>query len=161
MPSSLIIKCAASIAYRNWNIAFAESATAGRMCSEFSLTPDSGKILRGGICCYEIFIKEQILKVPHKLIKQYTAESAEVTLEMAKNATRFFNSNVTVAVTGLTAPGGSETEDKPVGTMFLCIITPVGTIHDRTVFSGSPEEIIKQVIERAAALITEQLTINN
>lgn len=161
MPLSLINKCAASIADRNWNIAFAESATAGRMCSEFSLTPESGKILRGGICCYEIFIKEQILKIPHELIELYSAESAQVTFEMAKNASRFFNAKITVAVTGLTAPGGSETKDKPVGTMFLCIITPLGVIQDRTVFSGSPEEIIQKVIERAAALITEQLTINN
>ena len=52
MPSEIVVKCSKVIAAKGWNIAFAESATAGRMCSEFSMTKQSGKILRGGIVCY-------------------------------------------------------------------------------------------------------------
>jgi nicotinamide-nucleotide amidase len=157
MPSETVNKCSALIASRGWNIAFIESATAGRMCSEFSLTPDSGKILRGGIVCYEVFVKEQIINVPHKLIEQFTAESAEVTAALAHQGAKFFNSKITVAVTGLTTTGGSETPEKPVGTMFLTIRTPLGTIVDRSVFSGGPEAIILQATERAAFLIQSQL----
>jgi len=69
MASELVLQCAEAIASKNLNIAFVESATAGRMCSEFSLSPRSGDILRGGIFCYEVFIKENILKVPHDVIK--------------------------------------------------------------------------------------------
>ena len=157
MPSEIVNQCSALIASRGWNIAFIESATAGRMCSEFALTPDSGKILRCGIVCYEVFVKEQIVNVPHKLIEQFTAESAEVTAAMAHQGAKFFNSKITVAVTGLTTSGGSETPEKPVGTMFLNIRTPLGAIVDRSVFSGGPEAIILQAIERAAFLIQGQL----
>lgn len=157
MPSKTIERCCAVIARKGWNIAFVESATAGRMCAEFALTEDSGKILRGGISCYEVFVKEQILKVPHKLIEEHTPESAEVTAALSRQAARFFNSRITVAVTGLTAPGGSETPEKPVGTMFLNILTPTGTIEDRSVFEGSAEAIILQSVDRAAQLILEHI----
>jgi len=159
MPSKYVIDCSNAIASRKWNIAFTESATAGRMCAEFALTKVSGKILRGGISCYEVFIKEQILKVAHNLIETYTPESAEVTEALAKNSAKLFNSKITVAVTGLTTAGGSETEEKPVGTMFLHIITPVGPIAHREVFSGTPEEIVMQTIDKAAQLITEKILL--
>jgi len=157
MPSEIVLKCARELAGQKINIAFAESATAGRMCSEFSLCPESGQILRGGIACYEVFVKEQILKVPHNLIETFTAESAEVTQLLAKNASKIFNSKITVAVTGLTTPGGSESPEKPVGTMFIHIITPKGELAHREVFAGSAQEIVLSAIDRAAILITNIL----
>lgn len=160
MPSTAVIDCAQVIAKNNWNIAFIESATAGRMCVEFALSPLSGKILRGGISCYEAFIKEQILHVPHKLIKVYTAESAEVTEALAKSGLKLLNADITVAVTGLTTPGGSETDEKPVGTMFLHIIFPKGSLSHREVYSGTPESIMLQATDTAARLIVEHLKNN-
>ena len=62
MSSELVIKCSKAIAAKGWNIAFAESVTAGRLGAEISMTENSGEILRGGIVCYNIFIKEQIIK---------------------------------------------------------------------------------------------------
>lgn len=158
MPSDIIIKCSEAIAEKGWNIAFAESASAGRLCSEFSLTPFSGEILRGGIVCYEVFVKEQILHVPHYLIKEFTAESMEVTQYLAQQTAQFFNSKITLALTGLTTSGGSETKEKPVGTIFLYIITPLGTISHKEVFSGNPEEIVLRAADRAAALIEQKIS---
>jgi nicotinamide-nucleotide amidase len=157
MPSEIVLQCSKAVADQGLNIAFTESATAGRMCSEFSLTPTSGDILRGGISCYEVFIKENILKVPHRLIKEFTPESAEVTKSLAEHSAKLFKSDITVAVTGLTTPGGSETPDKPVGTMFLHIILPKGFVAHAEVYKGSAEEIILQVTDKAAELILGQL----
>lgn len=157
MPSEIVIKCSKAIAEKGWNIAFAESASAGRMSAEFSMTEDSGKILRGGIVCYEVFVKEQLLNVPHSVIEKHTPESAEVTQILAQQASKIFNSKITVAITGLTAPGGSETVEKPVGTIFIYIITPDKKINHREVFNGSPEEIILQAIDKTAELMIENL----
>jgi len=157
MPSEIVKKCSRLISEKGLNIAFTESATAGRMCSEFALTPNSGDILRGGISCYEVFIKENILKVPHKLIKEYTPESAEVTKSLAEHSAKLFKSDITVAVTGLTTPGGSETPEKPVGTMFIHIVLPKSFVAHGEVFKGSAEDIILQSIDRAAELIVGQL----
>ncbi|KUJ59897.1 damage-inducible protein CinA [Flavobacteriaceae bacterium CRH] len=157
MPSEIIIKCSKAIAALNWNIAFAESATAGRMSAEFSMTKESGKILRGGIVCYEVFVKQQILHVPHNVIVKYTAESAEVTQILAQQASQIFNSKITVAITGLTTSGGSETKEKPVGTIFFHILTPNDKISYRKVFKGSDEEIVLQAIDKTAELILESI----
>lgn len=157
MPSKIVTDCAKAIAHAGLNIAFVESATAGRMCYEFALTPKSGDILRGGISCYEVFIKENILQVPKELIKKHTPESAEVTASLAEHSSKLFKSDITVAVTGLTAAGGSETARKPVGTMFLHILLPKGFITHAEVYTGTPEEIILATIDKAAALINEYL----
>ena len=160
MTSEIIIQCSEAIAAKGWNIAFAESASAGKLSTEFSLTPLSGKILRGGIVCYEVFVKEQIMLVPHELIEQYTPESAQVTSALAQRTAVIFNSDITVALTGLTTPGGSETEEKPVGTIFLSIITPTGIIDHKEVFFGSPKQIVKQAADKAASLILEKIKSN-
>lgn len=158
MPSEIVSKCSKAIAAKGWNIAFAESATAGRMSAEFAMTKHSGEILRGGIACYDVFVKEQILNVPHATIEKYTPESAEVTQVLAQQASKIFNSKITVGITGLTSPGGSETEEKPVGTIFFHIITPVEKISHREVFQGTPEEIVLKSIDKAAKLIIDNLT---
>lgn len=158
MPSEIIIECSRIIAEKGWNIAFAESASAGRLSAEFSLTPHSGEILRGGIICYEVFVKEQILHVPHYLIKEFTPESIEVTQVLAQQTAQFFNSKITVAITGLTTAGGSESREKPVGTIFLYIITPKGNISHKEVFSGNAEEIVLKAADRAAALVQQKIS---
>lgn len=160
MTSEIIIKCSEAIAAKGWNIAFAESASAGKLSFEFSLSPVSGQILRGGIVCYEVFVKEEIMLVPHDLIETYTPESAEVTSALAERAAVIFNSDITVALTGLTTPGGSENEEKPVGTIFISIITPMGTINHREVFTGSPQEILQQAADKTASLIFEKIKSN-
>lgn len=157
MASDKVIKCAKALHDKAFNIAFIESATAGRMCFEFSLTEYTGQILRGGLVCYSVFVKDQFLHVPHKLIDTYTPESSEVTKALAKSGMKLFNSNVTVAVTGLTTSGGSETSEKPVGTMFLHIIINNSDLAHREVFQGKPSEIIRKTIDRAAEIISKHL----
>lgn len=158
MPSDIVIKCSKEIASKGWNIAFAESATAGRISAEFAMTTHSGEILRGGIVCYDVFVKEQILNVPHAVIEKYTPESAEVTQVLAQQVSKIFNSKITVAVTGLTSPGGSETEEKPVGTIFFYIITPTDKISHREVFNGTPEEIVLKSTDKMAKLIIDNIS---
>jgi len=157
MASKLVTDCAATIANKGWNIAFVESVTAGRMCSEFALTPFSGKILRGGIASYDFFVKEQLLHIPASIIEKYTAESAEVTSLLARGGARLFNTAITVAITGLASPGGTETKEKPVGTTFITIIIQGREIAHRELFDGTPEEIILQAIDKAAALLIKEI----
>lgn len=83
MASQLVLECSEALARKHWKITFAESVTAGRMSYEFSTTPQSGKVLLGGIVCYDASVKEGLLHVPHGLIKEFTPESAEVTKEIA------------------------------------------------------------------------------
>ena len=157
MVNKTVTECAKALENLGWNISFVESATAGRMCAEFAMTPSSGAILRGGISCYDFFVKEQFLHIPKNVIEKYTAESAEVTALLAKGGSRLFNSTISVAVTGLASAGGSETPEKPVGTMFIHIIIKNKESSHREVFKGDPESVVMQTVERTAALILKEI----
>jgi nicotinamide-nucleotide amidase len=158
MPSQLVKDCSRLLRERELTIAFAESATAGRLASEFSLTPDSGKILQGGVVCYDAFIKEDILKIPADFIKKYSPESAEVTHEMARRLRGLIKSDIYVANTGLTTPGGSETPEKPVGTMFVHVLYKDNSVSVRKVFEGPPEIIVLQTADLVASTLIQELS---
>ncbi|WP_018629123.1 CinA family protein [Niabella aurantiaca] len=153
-----LIECAALLLKEKQTIAFAESATAGRLTAEFALLPDAGSFLKGGFVCYDASVKEEVLSVTPELVKRYTPESAEVTAAITRGLMPLIPADIHVGVTGLTAPGGSETPEKPVGTMFVCgMMAGVTVFSERVVFSGSPEKIILQTIACVAKKITDAL----
>lgn len=157
MASKKVSECCKALIAKGWTISFVESASAGKMSYEFSTVPDSGKILLGGMVCYHSCMKEDVLGVPHELIETHTAESAEVTEAMANNFYKYAKSDVCVALTGLTTPGGSETPQKPVGTIFIHIVFPEKQIAKRFEFGGEPHQILNQAIDATAALILNEI----
>lgn len=157
MPSTSVSDCWAAIASKAWNVAFVECATAGRMSSEFSLCDPNGTMLRGGMLCHDAFVRKNVLKLPQWVVDKYPPESAEITESLAIYAAAFFETDVTVAITGIIASGGNETPEKPVGTIFIHIILPMGAIAHQERFFGTPERIILQAIDRTAELITARI----
>jgi nicotinamide-nucleotide amidase len=160
MPSQKITDCSQLLAEQNLRIAFAESATAGRLAAEFSLTADSGNILVGGLVCYDANLKVEILRVPKELIEFYTPESAEVTKELAERLQTYIPGDIHVAITGLTTPGGSETDEKPVGTIFIHAMIKGNSVAVREVFEGSAEQIVLQAVDRVAQLLIDEISAN-
>lgn len=157
MAQSSILKCSKLLAQKELTIAFAESATAGWLCSEFALAPESGQVLKGGIVCYDASLKQSILKVPENLIEQFTPESQEVTDELAKRLGVLIPADICVGVTGLTSSGGSETLEKPVGTMFVSMLVNNRLIKARWLFKGSNEDVIHQTVDAVAQLLMESV----
>jgi nicotinamide-nucleotide amidase len=158
MASESITLASRRLAESGLKLALAESASAGWLASEFSLTPTSGDVLLGGIVCYDACTKEELFDIPQEIIDRFTPESAEVTRLLAERLPKFFKCNIAIAITGLTSCGGSETEDKPVGTMFIHITLPESRyIAHREVFEGEAENIITQTIERTGELLIDFL----
>ncbi|MBD3582207.1 CinA family protein [Flavobacterium selenitireducens] len=157
MIKSKIAQCCLALSDLKWKISFAESASAGRLSYEFSLDANSGKVLLGGLVSYDASLKEELLRIPKSLVERYTPESAEVTKAMALSFRKISHADVCVALTGLTSPGGSETPEKPVGTIFTCIAFPNDILEDRVVFDGSPEEIASKAVDRVADLLLQVL----
>ena len=159
MASEKVIACCEALINKNWTISFVESASAGKLSYEFSTVINSGQILIGGMVCYHTSMKEDLLLIPQGTIQKHTAESAIVTKLMAQNFHRYVMSDVCVALTGLTTPGGSETRTKPVGTIFIHIIFPDKQISRQFTFKGKPESIVDQAIYAVSELILEEVQI--
>lgn len=157
MASDKVTACCQALIEKNLTIAFVESASAGKMSYEFSTVFNSGRILIGGMVCYHTSMKEDLLHIPWGTIEKHSAESAVVTQLMAENFYKYINSDICVALTGLTTPGGSESEEKPVGTIFIHIIFSDKEIARHFEFKGTPEDIISQAIDAAADLILNEI----
>lgn len=156
--SKTLTACGELLIKKKLTIAFAESATAGRIAAEFSLVPDAGKFLKGGLICYDAALKTSLLEVPEQLITDLTPESPEVTHAITLGLQRLIAADIHVGCTGLTCPGGSETPEKPVGTMFIYGLSGKELLFgDRSFYKGAPEEIILQTIERTAFLLIASL----
>jgi nicotinamide-nucleotide amidase len=159
MPSEIVIKCSHALKDKELTIAFAESVTAGKVISEFALIPNCGSVLNGSIVCYDVSVKKNVLGVPADLIEKYTPESAEVTEQLAICLRKMIPSDVIVAVTGLAAPGGSETEDKPVGTMFIHGFFKDKPWKLRLYFDDEPEQVILKSIDAIAEHLLHELAV--
>ncbi|RRN77637.1 CinA family protein [Pseudoxanthomonas sp. SGD-10] len=140
-------KCFIALCKHELTIAFAESVTVGALSYKFGLMPEIGKIFKGSLVCYDGQIKEKHLGVTREMIEKFTPESAEVTLQMVKGLKDFFDADISVAVTGLSDSGGSESESKPVGTVFFNILFKAKFHPFRKLYHGTPEEIIEQAAE--------------
>lgn len=156
MPSQQVVDCVQLLANRRLTFAFVESVTAGRLAAEFALTQATDDCLLGGIVCYHVDTKKNLLHIPAALIEQFTPESPEVTQAITQSLNNHFKTaDILVGVTGLAWAGGSETEAKPVGSMFFHLIIQGRHYSHQAVFNGSAENLILQAIDQVAVLIMQ------
>ena len=132
---------------KNLQISFAESMTAGNLVGEFAKGEGAGKVLKGGVAVYTEESKKELLGVKSSTIKKYTAESQEVTTELVKGLKKLMKTEMAVAVTGLAFNGGSETKEKPVGTVFISILYNDDLKEYRKLFKPSQTQDINKCKE--------------
>jgi nicotinamide-nucleotide amidase len=134
-------------------LALAESMTCGLMAHQLCNVVGTSEVLKGSIVCYHEEVKTTICKVPRKLVEEFTAESQQVTDELAQNLAQLFQADIYLAVTGLAGPGASEGPGKPVGTVFLSVFYQKKLHRKRLVLKGTPLEIRKQSCEAAYQML--------
>ncbi len=132
---------------KHLTLAFAESATAGKASAAFSLARDAGKFLKGGFVCYDAKLKCDVLHVPQEMLDKFSPESIEVTNAIALGLTDLIPADIHIGITGLPCPGGSESFEKPVGTMFVsAFLKGEPWFSERMLFHGSHEQIVDQTV---------------
>jgi len=160
MPSKSVIAVCHRLLAENLTIAFAESASTGRLIYDFTSVPECGQVVKGSIVCYDRSVKESLMNIPAEIIDTYTAESPEVTQLLAESVKKLIPADIIVAVTGLASEGGSESPDKPVGTMFVHGFIKDKPWNTKLLFEGTPDEIIAQTIEAVGTILLEELGSN-
>lgn len=104
---------------RKEKITFAESCTAGLLSGTFCSVAGASTVYDGGLVSYANAIKNRLLGVPEEILQTKGAVSAECAEAMARGAARLFSADLALSVTGIAGPGGG-TEEKPVGTVYIC-----------------------------------------
>ena len=157
MAIKSVVECCKILVSKELTIAFAESATTGRLIYEFTSVPDCGSVNLGSIVCYNRSVKEGLMGIPADVIDKHTAESPEVSRLLALAVEKHIPADIIIAVTGLASEGGSENEEKPVGTMFVHGIIKGEQWAERMEFDGSPDEIVKETISEIATKLILKL----
>ena len=75
-------------------IAFAESVTAGYVGCQFSKALNVSEVYKGSVVAYQETIKTQLLGVSQSTLDTYTAESQEVTNEMAVGIKKLYDVDI-------------------------------------------------------------------
>ncbi|WP_108858459.1 CinA family protein [Ruegeria sp. Alg231-54] len=89
-------------------IATAESCTGGMVAAALTDIPGSSAVVDRGFVTYTNEAKQQMLGVQPETLETHGAVSEEVAQEMADGALRNSDAQLTVSITGIAGPGGSE-----------------------------------------------------
>lgn len=100
-------------------IAVAESCTGGLVSAELTRIPGSSDVFAQGFVTYSNSAKRRTLRVSAETLERHGAVSVEVAAEMASGACAVSGADLTVAVTGIAGPGGSES--KPEGRVCFAV----------------------------------------
>ncbi|MEL7099046.1 MAG: CinA family protein [Pseudomonadota bacterium] len=115
-------------------IAAAESCTGGLVAAALTDIPGSSAVVDRGFVTYSNEAKTDMLGVPAKLIAQHGAVSEQVAAVMALGALTRSSAQLSVSITGVAGPGGSDA--KPEG--MVCFGTAKdGAVQTETVQFGA------------------------
>lgn len=115
-------------------IATAESCTGGMVAAALTDIAGSSVVLDRGFVTYSNAAKQEMLGVKIETLDAYGAVSEEVAQEMARGACERSGADLSVSITGIAGPGGSDF--KPEGR--VCFATSRGdTTRSETVDFGA------------------------
>jgi|CXWL01.1.fsa_nt_gi PncC family amidohydrolase len=133
-------------------ISIAESCTGGLLTNRLTNIPGSSAFLLAGIISYSNTSKTKLLRIPPSLIQKKGAVSSSVAGLMAKNVRKLFDTDLSVAISGIAGPTGGSSQ-KPVGLVFIAVQSRKHLLVDRNLFKGSRIQIKKQAADRALELL--------
>ena len=138
---------------RKLMIATAESCTGGLVAAELTRIPGSSDVFDRGFVTYSNESKRELLSVSEDSLASFGAVSKEVAAEMALGACERSAADISVSVTGIAGPGGSDS--KPEGRVCFAVARESGLAHcDCVDFGGIGRDSIRNAsVRRAISLL--------
>jgi len=137
-------------------MAVAESCTGGLISSRITDISGSSDYFIMGIVAYSNKIKENILGVSPRLLQKHGAVSKQVALEMAKGVSLLAATDIGIGVTGIAGPTGG-TKSKPVGLVYIALVTDKKHLVKGFRFKGPREDIKFQASQSALEMIIKNI----
>lgn len=137
-------------------LAVAESCTGGFLSHLITTVPGSSTYYIGGVVSYANAVKMEELGIPGDMLALDGAVSRPVAERMAEGVRAALKSDWAVATTGIAGPGGG-TPGKPVGTVWIAVAGPGGTVSAKSIFTGSRKLVITRASIAALNMLRKQL----
>lgn len=141
---------------RNATIGTAESCTGGNIAHRITSIAGSSRYFLGSIVSYANAVKTAQLGVIEGDIMEHGAVSEVVVRQMAEGARRRLNVDYAVATSGIAGPDGG-TDEKPVGTVWIAVVTPKVTVAKRFQFGANRVRNIEVSTTSALNMLRKQL----
>lgn len=132
----------AALRARGWTLAVGESCTGGLVASQLVAIPGASDVFLGGAVAYADALKSSLLGVSPELLASHGAVSRPVAEAMAAGSFRL-GACCGLGITGVAGPTGG-TPDKPVGTVHMAALTPLGQQHHQHLFPGD-RQIVREL----------------
>ena len=141
---------------KRMTLAIAESCTGGLISNRITNVSGCSKYFMGAVITYSNESKENLLGVSKESIERHGAVSKQVALEMAAGIKHFACVDIGMGVTGIAGPTGG-TKSKPVGLVFIALVTDKKCIVKKLRFTGSREEIKFQASQVALDMLRRNI----
>ncbi len=141
---------------KNLTLSTAESCTGGYISHQLTQHQGSSKVFLGGAVTYSNSLKMSILGVSEKTLINYGAVSEETVKAMAEGAHSAFQSDYSIAVSGIAGPDGGS-EEKPVGTIWIAVTGKTKTISGKFNFGNKRIQNIERTGTTALTLLYKLL----
>lgn len=141
---------------RGLTLATAESCTGGNVAARVVSVAGASACFRGSVVAYANDVKEKVLGVSGEDLERQGAVSEPVVRQMAEGARRLLGADYGVATSGVAGPTGG-TPEKPVGTVWIAVASPEGTVAERFVFSFTRERNIDKATMKALGMLLERV----
>ncbi len=151
---ALAEKTVRALVARGETLSSAESCTGGLIAKAITDIPGSSAVFMGACVTYTNEVKMRMLGVDSDIIAVHTEVSFACAEAMATGARERLGSTYALSTTGYAGPDGG-TERDPVGTVYLALATPNGTMSER--FSAPEGSMRSEVRIAAAARALEML----
>jgi len=133
---------------RGATLATAESCTGGQLGHQITQVSGASAYYIGGVISYSNGMKEQLLDVRSETLAQYGAVSRETAEEMAIGCLKRFNTDYSIATTGISGPTGG-TDEKPLGTVWIAIASKQGVLANKYVFRTTRVQHQERTVNQA------------
>ena len=141
---------------RKLKVASAESCTGGNIARLLTSVPGSSAYFKGSVIAYDNQIKSRVLGVDPEIIESEGAVSKKVVEQMALGVCQNLGTQTSMATSGIAGPDGG-TEEKPVGTTWICVCHEGKTYAKQYLFWGTRERVIDQASFTAMQLLRRLL----
>ncbi len=135
-----------------FTLATAESCTGGLLAKMLTDIAGSSAYFHYGWVTYANEAKQSQLGVAADVLQAHGAVSEAVVLAMAEGACRRAKASHALSISGIAGPDGG-TADKPVGTVWIALAHPGGTIARKFIFPGDREMIRDRSAKTALTML--------
>ncbi len=156
MPSTIESSVAKLLTDKSLTLSAAESCTGGLLGDRLTNISGSSSFFVGTFVAYAYEAKEKLLGITSKALLTHGAVSEEIAIQMALGARSLFNTDYALGITGIAGPGGG-TPEKPVGLVYIGLVSKNKTICQKHLWQGSRQANKIQSVQAALTLLEETI----